>query len=51
MNQRLAEYLKGGTGNWQMGFGLLTVHGQYVKPEIVAIHRGRFTVDGHTWEV
>jgi hypothetical protein len=51
MNQKLAHYLKGGTGNWQLGFGLLTIDGQHVKPEIVPIHRGRFTVDGRTWEV
>lgn len=51
MNQRVAHYLKGGTGNWQTGFGLLTVDGQHVKPELVPIHRGKFTVDGHTWEV
>lgn len=51
MNQRLAAYLKGGTGNWQMAFGLLTVDGQHVKPEIVPIHKGRFTVDGRVWEV
>jgi predicted phosphodiesterase len=51
MNQRVAHYLKGGTGNWQMGFGLLTVDGQHVKPELVPIHRGKFTVDGNTWEV
>ncbi|QXN73892.1 metallophosphoesterase [Mycobacterium phage Eaglepride] len=51
MNMRLAEYLKGGTGNWQQGFGLLTVDGKHVKPETVPIIGGRFTVDGHTWEV
>lgn len=51
MNMKLASYLKGGTGNWQQGFGLLTVDGQHVKPETVPISRGRFTVDGHTWEV
>jgi hypothetical protein len=51
LDQRQAEYLKGGTGNWQMGFGLLTVESQYVKPEIVPIHRGRFTVDGEVWEL
>jgi hypothetical protein len=51
MNQKRAEYLKSGTGNWQMGFGLLTIDGQHVKPETVPVHRGRFTVDGHTWEV
>lgn len=51
MNMRLAQYLKGGTGNWQQGFGLLTIDGQHVKAETVPIHRGRFTVDGRTWEI
>lgn len=51
MNMKLAQYLKGGTGNWQQAFGLLTIDGQHVKPEVVPIHKGRFTVDGHTWEV
>lgn len=51
MNQKLADYLKGGTGNWQLGFALLTVDGQHVKPDLVPIHRGRFTADGETWEV
>ncbi len=51
MNQKLAAYLKGGTGNWQQGFGLLTVDGPHVKPEAVPIVKGRFTVDGFTWEV
>lgn len=51
MNQKLAQYLKGGTGNWQLGFAIITVDGQHVKPELVPIHRGRFTVDGRVWEV
>ena len=51
MNMKLASYLKGGTGNWQQAFGLLTVDGQHVKPELVPVHKGRFTVDGETWEV
>lgn len=51
MNQKGAAYLNGGTGNWQQAFGLLTVDGQHVKPEVVPISRGRFTVDGETWEV
>ena len=51
MNMKLAQYLKGGTGNWQQGFGLLTVDGQHVKAETVPITRGRFSVDGHVWEV
>lgn len=51
MNQRLATYLKGGTGNWQEGFGLLTIDGQHVKAEPIPIHRGKFAVDGTVWEV
>ncbi len=51
MDMKMAQYLKGATGNWQMGFGLLTVEGQHVKPEMVPITQGRFTVDGHSWEV
>ena len=35
----------------QQGFGMLTVDGEHVEPECVPIHRGKFTVDGHTWEV
>lgn len=51
MDMSKAEYLKGGTGNWQTGFGILTVEGKHVKPEWVPINGGRFTVDGYTWEV
>lgn len=51
MNMKLAQYLKGGTGNWAQGFGLLTVDGRHVKAEAVPISAGRFSVDGHTWEV
>lgn len=51
MNMKLATYLKGGTANWQQGFGLLTVEGLHVKAETVPIIRGKFSVDGRTWEV
>ncbi|KRD08619.1 hypothetical protein ASE48_08640 [Mycobacterium sp. Root265] len=51
MNMKLAQYLKGGTANWQQGFGLLTVEGSHVKPELVPINAGRFSVDGEVWEV
>ncbi|ATW60185.1 metallophosphoesterase [Mycobacterium phage Ph8s] len=51
MSMKLAQYLKGATANWQSGFGLLTVEGTHVKPELVPINGGRFSVDGHTWEV
>lgn len=51
MNMKLATYLKGGTANWQQGFGILTVEGNHVKPEVVPVNNGRFTVNGHVWEV
>src|SRR4029079_12914849 len=51
MNMKLTSYLKGGTANWQQGFGILTITGQNVIPEVIPITRGRFTVDGQTWEV
>lgn len=51
MNMSMATYLKGGTANWQQGFGMLTIDGTSVKPETVPIVKGKFTVDGRTWEV
>jgi predicted phosphodiesterase len=51
MNMKLATYLKGGTANWQQGFGLLTIEGSHVKPEIVPIDNGRFTVHGEVWSL
>lgn len=51
MSMELATYLKGGTANWQQGFGLLTIDGKHVKPELVPIDNGRFTVDGEVWKV
>ena len=51
MDMKKAHYLKGGTGNWQQGFGLLNIDGSHVKAETVPIHKGRFTVDGSIWEV
>ncbi|ALH46814.1 RDF protein [Mycobacterium phage Pari] len=51
MDMKKANYLKGGAGNWQMGFGMLTVDGKHVKAEIVPILGGKFIVDGRVWEV
>jgi hypothetical protein len=48
---KLASYLQLSTANWQTGFGILTVDGASVKPETVPIVKGRFSVDGHVWEV
>jgi metallophosphoesterase superfamily enzyme len=51
LDMRRAEYLKGGTGNWQQGFGIVTIEGKHVKAEVIPIEHGKFTVDGHVWEV
>ena len=49
MNMKDAAYLKGAAGNWQQGFGILTVDGQHVQPQPVVIQGGKFSVDGHVW--
>lgn len=51
MDQRQAAYLKGGTANWQQGFGILEVDGQTVTPSVIPIERKRFVVGGETWSV
>jgi predicted phosphodiesterase len=50
MDQTRAHYLKGGTGNWQMGFATLDVVHSHVQPTIVRMTAGRFVVDGEVWE-
>lgn len=51
MNMKLATYLKGGTGNWQQGFALVTIDNKHVKPELIPITNGKFTVGNNTWTV
>lgn len=51
MDMKKAQYLKGGTANWAQGFGLLTIDGQHVKPEVIPVVAGKFSVDGQTWKV
>lgn len=51
MDMRQAGYLKGGTANWQSGFGILDVDAKSVQPIPVLITGRRFSVDGHTWEI
>lgn len=51
MDMKLAQYLRGGTANWSQGFGIIDVEGSYVKAETVPIVKGKFSVDGHVWEV
>jgi hypothetical protein len=50
MSQKQASYLKGGTGNWQLGFAVLDVDGRHVQPTVVPI-TNKFIVNGYTWEV
>lgn len=50
MNMKLAQYLKGATANWQQGIGMLHVDGRIVRPEVVPIQNGRFTVEGVTFD-
>jgi predicted phosphodiesterase len=51
MNMKLAQYLKGGTANWQQGFGLVTVDAGHTAIQRIAIEKGRFIVDGVTYTV
>jgi len=49
MDMTKAGYLKGGTANWQRGFGILEVDGKTVSPIAVPIIGRSFRVDGFTW--
>ena len=50
MDFKSARYLKGGSGNWQQGFGLMYVKDTKVTPVFVPIDRsGSFTVEGKTY--
>lgn len=51
MNMRLAGYLKGGAANWQSGFVIVYVDGNYVRPDLIPIMNGRFTVEGETYTI
>src|SRR5690606_25218936 len=45
MDMRRANYLKGGAANWQSGFAIVYVDGSYVRPELIPILNGKFTVE------
>jgi hypothetical protein len=49
MNMRRAGYLATGAANWQQAFGLLHVAGRRVRPEVIYIENGRFTVAGREY--
>lgn len=50
MDMTKADYLKGGHGNWQQGFGALVVDGPDVTPIPIPIRDGQFYFDGRTWK-
>jgi hypothetical protein len=50
MDFKSAKYLKGGSGNWQQGFGILYVNNKKVSPVFVPIEKdGSFIVEGKTY--
>lgn len=51
MDTKQAGYLKGAAPNWQLGFGILTVDGNHVRPEHIPIEGNKFSVDGRVWQV
>lgn len=51
MDMRLAGYLKGGTANWQQGFGILEVDGNHTKATPVPIEQRKFIADGVVWPI
>lgn len=44
-------YLKGGTGNWQAGFCVVSIDGKHVSPQLVPITQGRFTYHGKVYKI
>lgn len=50
MDQTKAGYLKGGTGNWQTGFGVLEVDGKHVNARTIPITHGRFIYNGKVYK-
>ncbi|WP_018687025.1 metallophosphoesterase [Actinokineospora enzanensis] len=51
MDMKQAGYLKGGTGNWQMGFALVTVTDKVVEPHLVMAQGRKFAVEGNVYRL
>lgn len=51
IDQTKAGYLKGGTGNWQLGFAVIEIDGKHVKPQLVPITHNRFVYQGEVFNV
>ena len=50
MDLKQATYLKGGSANWQSGFGLLYIDHGKVTPVAVPVLGNSFTVEGETYK-
>lgn len=46
MDMRRATYLRGGTANWQQGFGIVRVDSKHVQADVIEIRNGSFVVEG-----
>lgn len=51
MDMKKADYLKGGAGDWQQGFGVVHVDGNHVDVQLSHINGKKFTVDGRTYSI
>lgn len=51
MDQTKAEYLKGGSGNWQSGFSVLEIDGKNVTPHLIPILNGRFIYNREVYKI
>jgi hypothetical protein len=49
MNLKKATYLKGGSGNWQSGFGILYIHEGKVTPVPIMMLGNSFVVEGKVY--
>ena len=50
MDPRKADYLPGGSADWQQAFGILYCHSGKVTPVLVPVHPGgKFTVEGKVY--
>lgn len=49
MDQKKALYLKAGYANWTPAFGILSVDGNNVYPQVVPFVGNTFVVDGKVW--
>lgn len=45
MDPKKVTYLKGGTGNWQQGLGVLTIDGRHVSPGLIPVSAGKIIVN------